>query len=119
MNIKPIMVFTLTLLLGYSHSLSASEQTREEYLESMKPDLLKPCSDDKFMQCVDSNKSECVLRINNLIRDCKIKLPATLTDSNLDESADKFSVCFSDGIIKKFSISEQKYNSCLSQAPKQ
>ena len=112
------MAFALTLTLVYAQSSNASEQTREDYLDSMKSDLLKPCSDNKFMECVNSNKSECVVRINNLMRDCKITLPATLTDANLDESADKFSVCFSDGIIKKFSISEQEYNTCLSQKPR-
>jgi len=118
MNFKMITVVGLTFILSYAQSVSAGEQSRDDYLDSMKSDLLKPCSDNKFMECVNSNKSECVLRINNLIRDCKITLPVTLTDTNLDESADKFSVCFSDGIIKKFSISEQKYNTCLSQKPR-
>ena len=117
MNLKMISVVGLIFILSYVQSVNAKEQSRDDFIASMKSDLLKPCSDNKFMECVNSNKSECVVRINNLMRDCKITLPATLTDTNLDESADKFSVCFSDGIIKKFSISEQEYNTCLSQKP--
>lgn len=118
MNVKTLLLVGLGLMMVYAQSATANEQTRDDFLASMQADLLKPCSDSDFMNCLGSNESECILRINNLMRDCKINLPATLTDSNLDRSADAFSVCFSDGIIKKFSVSEQKYNTCLSNKPK-
>lgn len=117
MNSKIAMIVGLTIIMSYTQLVSAKDQSRDDFLESMKPDLLKPCSDSAFMKCVDSNESECIVRINHLIQDCKINLPVVMTDINRDKSADKFSVCFNKGIIKKFSISEQKYNSCLVQKP--
>ncbi len=118
MTNKTMLAIGITLLMTFAPFLQAAEQSRDAFLESMKSDLLTPCADSKFMECIGSNKSECVVRINNLMRDCRITLPAVLTDSNRDASADDFSVCFSKGIINKFSVSEEKYNTCLAQKPK-
>ncbi len=118
MNIRTIMLVGLTPLLFFTQTLVAGEQSRDDYLQSMRTDLLKPCSENRFIQCVDSNEAECLVRINNLIQDCKVNLPVIMTDLNRDESADKFSVCFDQGLVKKFSISEEKYNSCLKKISK-
>lgn len=118
MNFKMILVVGLTFILSYTQSVNAKEQSRDDFIASMKPDLLKPCSDSDFMKCIGSNKSECTIKINQLIRDCNSSLPAVLTDANSDSSADSFSVCFSRGTIKAFSVSEKIYNTCSAPKPK-
>ena len=118
MNSKIIIVVGLTFILSYTQFVSAKEQSRDDFIASMKTDLLMPCSDKNFMKCIGSNESECTTKVNQLIRDCKNSLPAVLTDTNSDSIADNFSVCFSSGIITAFSVSEKKYNTCSAQEPR-